>query len=110
MGVLGRKHVDYPDVIYRKVPQVKVEGDPSIQVQMDGELAGSLPMSFSVSEKGAQILIAWGLYQYPALGRGPFLPTCSILRISKSSWMFGLLKLILLICSAIASNLRQSSG
>ncbi len=56
-GVLTRTHLDYPDVVYRKVQRVEVAGDPSIAVQMDGELVGNLPMSFSVFRRGVQIVV-----------------------------------------------------
>ena len=56
-GVLTRTHLDYPDVVYRKVQRVEVAGDPSIPVQMDGELVGNLPMSFSVFSRGVQIVV-----------------------------------------------------
>ena len=56
-GVLRRSHLDYPDVVYRKVQRVEVAGDPSVPVQMDGELVGNLPMSFSVFSRGVQIVV-----------------------------------------------------
>ena len=56
-GVLRRKHLDYPDVVYRKVQRVEVAGDPSVPVQMDGELVGNLPMSFSVFSRGVQVVV-----------------------------------------------------
>ncbi len=56
-GVLRRRHLDYPDVVYRKVQRVEVTGDPSVPVQMDGELVGNLPMSFSVFSRGVQIVV-----------------------------------------------------
>ncbi len=56
-GVLRRRHLDYPDVVYRKTQRVEVTGDPSVPVQMDGELVGNLPMSFSVFSRGVQIVV-----------------------------------------------------
>ncbi len=56
-GVLTRTHLDYSDVVYRKVQRVEVAGDPSVPVQMDGELVGNLPMSFSVFSRGVQVVV-----------------------------------------------------
>jgi diacylglycerol kinase (ATP) len=50
-GSLKGKHLNYPDVIYKKVRHVEVLGDKSVHVQLDGEVTGHLPMKF-VSARG----------------------------------------------------------
>jgi len=46
----------YPDVIYRKARCVQVTG-PNVPIQMDGELVGHLPASFSVFDPGIEVLV-----------------------------------------------------
>lgn len=108
-GAVWGNHIHYPDVIYRKAKRIRVEGDESILVQMDGEVIGSLPMEFSSFPEGVEIMVPGGLHCRP-LGRGPFFPKCSIFRRWKSSLTLGLSKLTLLIFSARVSNSRQSIG
>ncbi|MGH9339400.1 MAG: diacylglycerol/lipid kinase family protein [Acidobacteriota bacterium] len=56
-GVLKGRHLDYPGVIYRKMYQLEVTGEESILVQMDGEVVGHLPMSFSSFQPGLQVIV-----------------------------------------------------
>lgn len=56
-GVLSGRHLRYPDVLYRKVRHVKVSGDRTVPIQMDGELIGQSPMEFSSSSQGLQMVV-----------------------------------------------------
>jgi diacylglycerol kinase (ATP) len=56
-GSLKGKHLGYPDVIYEKVRQLKVTGDESVQVQLDGELAGHLPMNFATADSHLEVIV-----------------------------------------------------
>jgi diacylglycerol kinase (ATP) len=56
-GSLQGKHLGYPDVIYEKVRQLEITGDKSVQVQLDGELAGHLPMKFSTAQNHLEVIV-----------------------------------------------------
>ena len=56
-GVMSGRHLRYPDVLYRKVRQVKVSSDRPVFIQMDGELIGQSPMEFSSSSEGLQVVV-----------------------------------------------------
>lgn len=56
-GSLKGKHLGYPDVIYEKVRQLEVSGDESVQVQLDGEVAGHLPMKFVSAEGCLEVVV-----------------------------------------------------
>lgn len=57
VAVLRGQHLNFPDVIYRKVQSVQVRGDERIQVQMDGDIVGFLPMDFNVCPRGIEIFV-----------------------------------------------------
>jgi len=56
-GSLKGKHLGYPDVIYEKVRQLEVSGDESVHVQLDGEVAGHLPMKFVSAEGCLEVVV-----------------------------------------------------
>jgi len=56
-GSLKGKHLGYPDVIYEKVDQLEVSGDESVHVQLDGEVAGHLPMKFVSAEGCLEVVV-----------------------------------------------------
>ncbi|MEJ2076825.1 MAG: diacylglycerol kinase family protein [Acidobacteriota bacterium] len=53
---LWGRHVNLPDVVYRKTPLVWAEGTPGTMVQMDGEPAGALPRRFQIAPERLQIV------------------------------------------------------
>ena len=55
-GSLRGRYLRYSDVVYKKTRQLDVVGDQRIHVQLDGELAGFLPMTFSTSESQLQVV------------------------------------------------------
>ncbi len=57
MGVLTGRHVGLPDVHYVKAKEISVRGEPSIPVQMDGEVIGTLPMDFEVARRSVEIFV-----------------------------------------------------
>jgi diacylglycerol kinase (ATP) len=57
-GVLTNRHLNYPDVYYRRVETICVRGDSSVMVQMDGEVVGHLPMDFSASSATIEVMVA----------------------------------------------------
>jgi diacylglycerol kinase family enzyme len=56
-GSLKGKHLQYPDVVYKKTRALEVVGDRNIHVQLDGELVGFLPTKFSTSESHLQVVV-----------------------------------------------------
>ena len=56
-GAFNGRHVNYPDVFYRKSQEVRVSGDKTILVQMDGEVVGRIPMTFSTYREGIEIIV-----------------------------------------------------
>jgi YegS/Rv2252/BmrU family lipid kinase len=56
-GSLRGKHLDYPDVIYRKARVLEVVGESRITVQLDGELAGTLPRHFEMAKETLEVFV-----------------------------------------------------
>jgi YegS/Rv2252/BmrU family lipid kinase len=56
-GSLRGKHLSDPDVIYKEVGGLEGFGEPSVHVQLDGEVAGTLPMKFVSSEDHLQVVV-----------------------------------------------------
>ena len=57
MRALTGKHVDLSDVHYLKAKQIRVRGEASIPVQMDGEVIGTLPMDFEVARRSVEVFV-----------------------------------------------------
>ena len=57
LAAISGRHLRYPDVIYRKVQHVRVSADPSIPIQMDGELVGHGSMEFSSYREGIEVVV-----------------------------------------------------
>lgn len=53
---LWGRHVNLPDVVYRKASVVWAEGTSGTLVQMDGEPAGALPQRFQIAPERLQIV------------------------------------------------------
>lgn len=51
------RHLGLPDVLYRKADKLTIQGDSRIAVQVDGELAGHLPMDFEVSSRTIEVVV-----------------------------------------------------
>jgi len=57
LGTISGRHIHYPDVLYRKVRQVSISADPSIPVQMDGDLIGHGSIEFSSYGEGIEVVV-----------------------------------------------------
>ena len=57
VGAMRGRHVELPDVIYRKEQTVEVQGSLDIPVQLDGEMRGYLPMKFSIGGEAVEIMV-----------------------------------------------------
>jgi diacylglycerol kinase (ATP) len=53
---LGR-HITMPDVKYLKTKTVEASGSPVIQVQVDGELIGTLPQKFTIEPDALSLIV-----------------------------------------------------
>jgi diacylglycerol kinase (ATP) len=56
-GVLAGTHPDFHDVVYVRGMLVEMASNFSIRVQMDGEAAGVLPMTFEVVPDALTLLV-----------------------------------------------------
>jgi len=56
-GSLKGNHLAYADVIYAKVRQLEVSGDEDLPVQLDGEVAGHLPMKFVAAKDHLEVFV-----------------------------------------------------
>lgn len=56
-GSLRGKHLSYPDVVYRKTRELEVTGGPNVVVQLDGELAGTLPRHFEMASETLDVYV-----------------------------------------------------
>jgi diacylglycerol kinase (ATP) len=55
-GVSGR-HLELPDVVYRKARRVLVRSRRPVKVQLDGEPAGFLPVEFRSAEEALRVVV-----------------------------------------------------
>lgn len=55
-GIARGRHLELPDVLYRKATHVRVRCGLPLPVQADGDLIGRLPMEFSVARDSLTIL------------------------------------------------------
>jgi diacylglycerol kinase family enzyme len=56
-GALRGRHVQYPDVVYRKTERVFVSSQAGVPIQMDGEPAGFLPVATSGRDRGVRAVL-----------------------------------------------------
>jgi YegS/Rv2252/BmrU family lipid kinase len=57
LGTVSGRHIHYPDVLYRKVRHVSISADPSIPIQMDGDLVGHGSIEFSSCGEGIEVVV-----------------------------------------------------
>ena len=57
LGTISGRHIHYPDVLYRKVRHLSISADPSIPVQMDGDLVGHGSIEFSSYGEGIEVVV-----------------------------------------------------
>ncbi|HOW18284.1 MAG TPA: diacylglycerol kinase family lipid kinase, partial [Phycisphaerae bacterium] len=60
-----RRHVERPDVIYRRAARVRIESPAPLALEADGDLAGTLPAELTVLPSRAQFCVAGGYPELP---------------------------------------------
>lgn len=58
IGVVTRTHLSFKDVVYLKAREVTVTSDRDTPVQVDGDIAGKLPMIFKVAPEVLDVIVA----------------------------------------------------
>lgn len=56
-GVLRKRHLSYPDVLYRTAGGLKVTSSGKSYIQADGDIVGSLPAIFTVVKDGLTVIL-----------------------------------------------------
>lgn len=55
IGVFKGEHINHPSVVYFKTKQVSISNNEDVQIDVDGEYAGTLPATFEVLPKSFRI-------------------------------------------------------
>ncbi|VVM05872.1 diacylglycerol kinase (ATP) [Methylacidimicrobium cyclopophantes] len=56
-GVLARRHTQFSDVFYFQAERLTVESDRPVPLEVDGELYGHTPCSFSISPAELEVIV-----------------------------------------------------
>ena len=56
-GLLGGRHVNHDKVMYLKTKEIKISSDEELTIDVDGEKASTLPMTFKVLENRLKIIV-----------------------------------------------------
>lgn len=59
-SILSGKHIDHNKIIYLKTKEITIETDKKLVVDVDGEKAGELPMTFKVLDKALKLIVRGG--------------------------------------------------
>lgn len=59
-SILSGKHIDHDKVIYLKTKEITISTDKELIVDVDGERAGKLPMTFKVLDKAISLIVKGG--------------------------------------------------
>ena len=59
-SVLSGRHIDHNKVIYLKTKEITISTDKDLNVDVDGEKAGKLPMTFKVLDKALKLIVRGG--------------------------------------------------
>lgn len=59
-SILSGKHIDHDKVIYLKTKEITISTDKELIVDVDGERAGKLPMTFKVLDKAITLIVKGG--------------------------------------------------
>lgn len=57
VGAMRGRHLGYADVVYRKARSVEISGEVDIPVQLDGEMRGRLPITFSIGDEAVDVCV-----------------------------------------------------
>jgi YegS/Rv2252/BmrU family lipid kinase len=55
-GVITKKHLDFSNVVYRKVKKVEITSKDRVNVQIDGDYFGMLPVTIDVVENAIRVV------------------------------------------------------
>jgi len=55
-GVLMGNHIDFDDIEYRRVASAQVMSDQPVPLELDGDIAGSTPVHFSIAPSKLQVM------------------------------------------------------
>lgn len=55
-GVLMGNHIDFDDIEYRRVSSAQVMSDQPVPLELDGDIAGSTPVHFSIAPNKLQVI------------------------------------------------------
>ncbi|MDO5715465.1 MAG: diacylglycerol kinase family lipid kinase [Tissierellia bacterium] len=56
-SLLNGNHVDHNKIIYIKTKEIQIKSDRQVNLDLDGERAGELPMTFKVLEKALTLIV-----------------------------------------------------
>lgn len=56
-SLMGGRHVDHNKVMYLKTKNIKISSDENLTIDVDGEKASTLPMTFKVLENKLKIIV-----------------------------------------------------
>ncbi|WP_245544175.1 diacylglycerol/lipid kinase family protein [Peptoniphilus timonensis] len=56
-SLMGGRHVDHNKVMYLKTKNIKISSDEELTIDVDGEKASTLPMTFKVLENKLKIIV-----------------------------------------------------
>jgi diacylglycerol kinase (ATP) len=59
-GLYRGSHVGHPDVEFRRVRELRIEGEGVTRIHLDGEPFGSLPVTFAVRPAALRVAVATG--------------------------------------------------
>ena len=56
-GIITGTHTDFEDVAYFKAKHLAITADRRVPLEVDGELAGEIPVEFSIHKQGMKVLV-----------------------------------------------------
>jgi len=68
-GALSGHHLEHPQVKYLRTRQIRIEADPPVSTQLDGDLAGATPVEIGVRPAALSVIAP---SEAAPSGRGPF--------------------------------------
>jgi diacylglycerol kinase (ATP) len=55
-GILIGNHIEMPDIEYRQTPSLRVLSDPTVPLELDGDVAGSTPVEFRIARDQLRVI------------------------------------------------------
>jgi len=56
-GALSGHHLEHPGVHYLRTRQIRIEADPPVSVQLDGDPAGSTPVEITIRPSALSVIV-----------------------------------------------------